>query len=116
MPTTYFPFRWMVGTFQEILDSSSGNWVRITSITDLRVLSFVGSFSEAKYSSTESNLGRLRERGCCIVLRFTFRDPLDSRRLSSAAVPAAVAVAVLARRVEGESPPRERSAEHTSEL
>src|SRR6266850_2874162 len=34
MPTTYFPFRWMVGTFQEILDSSSGNWVRIKSITD----------------------------------------------------------------------------------
>jgi len=60
----------MVGTFQEILDSSSGNWVRIKSITDLRVLSFVGS-SEAKYSSTELNLGRLRERGWCIVLRST---------------------------------------------
>ena len=56
MPTTYFPFRWMVGTFQEILDSSSGNWVRIKSITDRRVLSFVGS-SEAKYSSTDLNLG-----------------------------------------------------------
>src|SRR6266487_6322198 len=56
MPTTYFPFRWMVGTFQEILDSSSGNWVRMKSITDLRVLSFVGS-TEAKYSSTELNFG-----------------------------------------------------------
>src|SRR5438132_9240002 len=52
MPTTYFPCRWMVGTFQEILDSSSGNWVRIKSITDLRVLAFVGS-TEAKYSSTD---------------------------------------------------------------
>src|SRR6185295_15209692 len=56
MPTTYFPFRWMVGTFQEILDSSSGNWVRIKSMTDLRVFSFIGS-TEAKYSSTELNLG-----------------------------------------------------------
>src|SRR6059036_2099415 len=56
MPATYFPFRWMVGTFQEILDSSSGNWVRIKSITDLRVLFFVGS-CEAKYSSTELNFG-----------------------------------------------------------
>src|SRR2546427_11121925 len=46
----------MVGTFQEILDSSSGNWVRIKSITDLRVLAFAGS-TEAKYSSTELNLG-----------------------------------------------------------
>src|SRR3982074_2035177 len=80
MPTTYLPFRWRVGTFQEILDSSSGNWVRIKSITDLRVLCFVGS-TEAKYSSTELNFGRLRERGWCIVLRFTFCDPL-SRRLS----------------------------------
>src|ERR1700687_2482329 len=106
MPTTYFPFRWTVGTFQEILDSSSGNWVRIKSITDLRVLSFVGS-TEAKYSSTELNLGRLRERGWCIVLRFTFCDPLDSRPPSSAAVPAAVAVAAPARRAEGESPLRE---------
>src|SRR3981189_867248 len=68
MPTTYFPFRWMVGTFQEILDSNSGNWVRIKSITDLRVFFFVGS-SEPKYSSTELNFGRLRERGWCIVLR-----------------------------------------------
>ena len=58
----------MVGTFQEILDSSSGNWVRIKSITDLRVLSFVGS-SEAKYSSTELNFGRLGERDWRIVLR-----------------------------------------------
>jgi len=57
----------MVGTFQEILDSSSGNWVRIKSITDRRVLSFVGS-SEAKYSSTELNFGRLRERGRLGVL------------------------------------------------
>src|ERR1700730_1674079 len=56
MPATYFPFRWMVGTFQEILDSSSGNWARIKSMTDLRVLAFVGS-TEAKYSSTELNLG-----------------------------------------------------------
>src|SRR5436309_15694845 len=56
MPATYFPFRWMVGTFQEILDSSSGNSARIKSMTDLRVLSFAGS-SEAKYSSTELNLG-----------------------------------------------------------
>src|SRR5439155_24924649 len=55
MPATYFPFRWMVGTFQEILDSSSGNSARIKSITDLRVLSFGGS-CEAKYSSTELNL------------------------------------------------------------
>ena len=45
-----------VGTFQEILDSSSGNWVRIKSITHLRVLAFVGS-TEAKYSSTELNFG-----------------------------------------------------------
>src|SRR6266446_7261519 len=77
MPTTYFPFRWTVGTLQEILDSSSGNWVRIKSITDLRVLSFVGS-SEAKYSLTELNFGRLRERGWCIVLRsprFTTLEP-----------------------------------------
>jgi hypothetical protein len=66
----------MVGTFQEILDSSSGNWVRIKSITDLRVRSFVGS-SEAKYSSTELNFGRLRERGWRIVLR-----PLGSRLFS----------------------------------
>src|SRR6266852_2296674 len=56
MPATYFPFRWMVGTFQEILDSSSGNSARIKSMTDLRVLSFAGS-TEAKYSSTELNLG-----------------------------------------------------------
>src|SRR5271165_4416829 len=71
MPTTYFPFRWMVGTFQEILDSSSGNWVRIKSITDLRVLSFLRS-CEVKYSSTELNFGehgRRPERGCRIVLR-----------------------------------------------
>src|SRR4030088_1729309 len=58
----------MVGTFQEILDSSSGNWVRIKSITDLRVLSFVGS-SKPKYSSTELNFGCLRERGWRIFLR-----------------------------------------------
>src|ERR1700730_3202906 len=70
-------------------------------------LSFVGSFSEAEYSSTELNFGSLRERGWSIVLRFTFCDPLDSRPLSSAAVPAAFAVGVLARRVEGESPLRE---------
>ena len=57
----------MVGTFQEISDSSSGNWVRIKSITDLRVLSLVG-FSEAKYSSIELNFGRLRERGQLGVL------------------------------------------------
>src|SRR5467141_5321549 len=80
MPTTYFPFRWMVGTFQEILDSSSGNWVRIKSITALRVLSFVGS-SERKYSSTELNFGRLRERGWRIVLRSprftTFEPPVS---------------------------------------
>src|SRR5438046_10416097 len=56
MPATYFPFRWMVGTFQEILDSSSGNWLRIKSITDLRVLPFVGS-CEAKYSSTNLTPG-----------------------------------------------------------
>ena len=68
MPTTYFPFRWMVGTFQEILDFSSGNWVRIRSITDLRVLSFVGSCA-TKYSSTELNLGRVRDRGWRVVLR-----------------------------------------------
>src|SRR6266478_8245103 len=54
MPATYFPFRWMVGTFQEILDSSSGNSARIKSMTDLRVLAFVGS-TEAKYSPTELN-------------------------------------------------------------
>src|SRR5437867_1954176 len=46
----------MVGTFQEILDSSSGNSARIKSMTDLRVLSFAGS-TEAKYSSTELSLG-----------------------------------------------------------
>ena len=57
----------MVGTFQGISDSSSGNWVRIKSITDLRVLSLVG-FSEAKYSSIELNFGRLRERGQLGVL------------------------------------------------
>src|SRR6516164_5369835 len=77
MPTTYFPFRWMVGTFQEILDSSSGYWVRIKSITDLRVLSFGGS-NESKYSSTELNLGRLCERDLCTVLptpRFIFEPP-----------------------------------------
>src|SRR5713226_2363018 len=82
MSTTYFPFQWMVGTFQEILDSSSGNWVRIKSITDLRVLSFVGSSSEVKYSSTELNFGRLRERGWCIVLRsprFTTLEPPEDR-------------------------------------
>src|SRR6266480_7629490 len=56
MPTTYFPFRWMVGAFQEILDSSSGNSARIKSITDLRVLSFAGS-TQAKYSSAELKLG-----------------------------------------------------------
>src|SRR6478672_6209427 len=80
MPATYFPLRWMVGTFQEILDSSSGNWVRIKSITDLSVCSFAGSFSEAKYSSTELNLGRLRERGWGIVLpsrRFTSLESED---------------------------------------
>ena len=60
----------MVGTFQEILDASSGNWVRIKSIADLRVLSFLGS-SEAKYSSTELNFGRFREHRCYIVLRST---------------------------------------------
>ena len=37
-----------------ILGASSGNWVRIKSITDLRVLAFVGS-TEAKYSSTDLN-------------------------------------------------------------
>src|SRR4030088_483544 len=100
MPTTYFPFRWMVGTFQEILDSSSGNCVRIKSITDLRVLSFVGS-SEPKYSSAELNFGRLRESGWFIVLRFTFCDPLDSRPLSSAAVPGRVAGGGLRPRVRG---------------
>jgi hypothetical protein len=46
----------MVGTFQEILDSSSGNSARIKSMTDLMVLSFAGS-CEAKYSSTELNFG-----------------------------------------------------------
>src|SRR2546423_10024969 len=56
MPATYRPFRWMVGMFQEILDSTSGNSARIKSMTDLRVLSFVRS-TEAKYSSTELNLG-----------------------------------------------------------
>ena len=45
-----------VGTFQEILDSSSGNSGRIKSMTDLRVLAFVGS-TEAKYSPTELNFG-----------------------------------------------------------
>jgi hypothetical protein len=60
----------MVGTFQEILHASSGNWVRIKSIVDLRVRSFLGS-SEAKYSSTELNFGRSRERRCCMVLRST---------------------------------------------
>src|ERR1700738_3526129 len=72
----------MVGTFQEILDSSSGNCVRIKSITDLRVLSFVQS-SEAKYCSTELNFGRLRERGWCIVLqspRFTNFEPPEAAR------------------------------------
>jgi hypothetical protein len=58
MPATYFPFRWMLGTFQEILDSSSGNSARIKSMTDLRVLSFAGS-CEAKYSSTELHFGDL---------------------------------------------------------
>src|SRR3982750_4604472 len=52
----------MVGTFQEILDSSSGNSARIKSITDLTVLAFVkcpsrSDSSEAKYSSTELNFG-----------------------------------------------------------
>src|ERR1043166_6480792 len=56
MPATYFPCRWMVGTFHEILDSSSGNSARIKSMTDLRVLAFTGS-TEAKYSSTELKLG-----------------------------------------------------------
>src|SRR6476620_7896876 len=56
MPATYFPFRWMVDTFREILDSSSGNSARIKSMTDLRVLAFVGS-TEAKYSPTELNFG-----------------------------------------------------------
>ena len=59
-----------------ILDASSGNWVRIKSITAQRVFFFVGS-SEPKYSSTELNFGRLRRRGWCIVLR-----SLDSRLLS----------------------------------
>jgi hypothetical protein len=66
----------MVGTFEEIVDSSSGNWVRIKSITDLGVLSFVGS-SEAKYSLTELNFGRFRERVWRIVC-----DPLDSQLFS----------------------------------
>src|SRR3984893_12650519 len=68
MPATYFPFRWMVGTFQEILDSSSGNSARIKSMTDLRVLAFVGS-CEAKYSSTELNLGEF----------ISFRPPFVGR-------------------------------------
>src|SRR5262249_39906102 len=75
--TTHLPFRWMAGTFQEILDSSSGNWLRIKSITDLRVLSFGGS-NESKYSSTELNLGRLCDRDLCTVWptsRFTTFEP-----------------------------------------
>src|SRR3954447_14299108 len=56
MPATYFPFRWRVGTFQEILDSSSGKSARIKSMTDLRVLAFTGP-TEARYSSTEVNRG-----------------------------------------------------------
>src|SRR5262252_1266691 len=56
MPATYFPFRWMVGTFQEILDSSSGNCVRMKSITDLRVFSLAAS-CEVKYSLTDLNIG-----------------------------------------------------------
>src|SRR5438128_11979406 len=68
MPITYFPFRWMVGTFQEILDSSSANWASMKSITDLSVVSFVTSCSEAKYSSTELNLCRLLERGWRLAL------------------------------------------------
>ena len=43
-------------TFQEILDSSSGNSGRIKSMTDLMVIAFVGS-TEAKYSPTELNFG-----------------------------------------------------------
>src|SRR5207249_1008969 len=58
-PATYLPCRWMVGTFHEILDSSSGNSARIKSMTDLSVLAFVES-TEAKYSSTELNLGGFR--------------------------------------------------------
>jgi hypothetical protein len=38
------------------------------SITDLRVLRFVAS-TEAKYSSTELNLGRLGEPGWGLILR-----------------------------------------------
>src|SRR3979409_745781 len=76
MPTTYLPFRWRVGTFQEILDSSSGNWVRIKSITDLRVLSFVGS-TEARYSSTELNLGDL------ISFRLSFRGRFFIERVQA---------------------------------
>ncbi len=40
------------------MDSSSGNWVRMKWITDLSVFSFVAS-TEAKYCSTELNLGEL---------------------------------------------------------
>ena len=37
------PSRWMVGTFQESLDSISGNCVRMASITERIVFAFVGS-------------------------------------------------------------------------
>src|SRR5277367_747033 len=59
MPATYFPFRWIVGTFQEILDSSSGNSARIKSMTDLMVPAFTGC-TEARYSSIELNRGDFR--------------------------------------------------------
>ena len=75
---TYFPFRWMVGTFQEILDSSPGNSARIKSMTDLRVLAFTGS-CEAKYSSTELNLGDFS----FLLLFFVFISCLGVRAIGS---------------------------------
>ena len=53
----------------KILDSSSGNSARIKSITDRRVLAFVGS-TEAEYSSTELNLGDFLSFRLPLVGRF----------------------------------------------
>ena len=92
----------MVGTFQEILDSSSGNWARIKSITDLRVLAFVGS-TEAKYSSIELNLGDFFSFRLPVVGRFFIeciqapvdkgQPPLSTQRSAAGSCPKVVLVA-----------------------
>src|SRR5215831_8033559 len=68
----------MVGTFQETLDSSSANWVRIKSMTDLRVLAFAGSCA-AKYSSTDWNFGGFIRIPLLRTLRLDFSKQVAER-------------------------------------